>query len=298
MLKFLTLEDLTPSEIAERLKSVGEREEIIEIIESFLPFLEEGCSFGFAESGGLLLVRIFDGREYAFVYPIALTDGVNEEQALSEIGEYVLKEEIPLVFCDVDPAGEELVGEIFRFTVSEEDGGALIVKVLSELLLLDEEPSVGEGEITLTPLCDSDSGEYYRLCTDKELNKHWGYDFSKDNPDPSEEYFLEEARAGFANGTSLSLAVRLSGKFIGEATLWGFDLKGGASLGFRLLPEYHGRGLGKEVLELILTLGDNIGLKEIRASVKKENLPSLCTLNKKMKLVSEENNVNEYLHIY
>ena len=32
MLKFLTLEDLTPSEIAERLKSVGEREEIIEIV--------------------------------------------------------------------------------------------------------------------------------------------------------------------------------------------------------------------------------------------------------------------------
>ena len=298
MLKFLTLDSHSPEEIAESFSYLGDKEELLEIIESFLPFCEEGCSFGFCEGGGLLLVRIFDGGEYAFVYPIALSDSFNEREALEEIGEYTVKEEIPLCFCDVDSEGEELICEIFRFVRSVEDGESFAVRVLSELSLLDEIPSISSGDLSLTPLSEGDGEDYFRLCTDKDLNKFWGYDYSLDNGEPTPEWFLDTAKEGFENGTSVSLAVKLSGKFIGEATLWGFDLKGGASLGFRLLSEYHGRGLGRETLRLILELGEEIGLKEIRAAVKKENLPSLYTLNKEMKLVSEENNVNEYLHTY
>lgn len=298
MLKFLSTDDFSEKEIADSLSSGEEKEEILEIIESFLPFTEEGCSFGFAVACGCLLVRIFDGAEYAFVYPIALSEECDERGAIREIASYAVREEIPLTFCDVDEVGEGVIEDIFRFTESYGDGESLAVRVHTELSRLDNEPWVSDGEITLSPLTDADAEDYGRLCLDKDLNKYWGYDYSEDNPDADGEYFLKAARAGFAGGGSLSLAVRLRGEFIGEATLWGFDFKGGASLGFRLLPSYHGKGLGKKTLKLILALGDEIGLKEIRASVKAENIPSLRILEREMNFVSSENNVNNYSHKY
>jgi RimJ/RimL family protein N-acetyltransferase len=298
MLKFLTTDSLSSEKIAERLALGEEREEIIEIIDSFIPFTEEGCSFGFAVAFGCLLVRIFDGGEYAFVYPIALVDECDERAAIEEIAKYAAREEISLTFCDVDEIGGETLEDIFRFTESYGDGDSLAVRVHTELSRLEIEPTVFDGELSLSPLTDTDSDDYGRLCLDRDLNKYWGYDYKEDNPDADGEYFLKAARAGFDSGSSLSLAVRLNGEFIGEATLWGFDFKGSASLGFRLLPEYHGKGLGKKTLKLILSLGDEIGLKEIKASVKVENIPSLRILEREMDFVLSENNVNNYLHIY
>lgn len=298
MLKFLTTDDFSEKEIADILSHGEEKEEILEIIESFLPFTEDGCSFGFAISGGCLLVRIFDGEEYAFVYPIALRDECDERGAIGEIASYAVREEISLTFCDVDDGGEGIIEDIFRFTESYGDGESLAVRVHTELSRLEVEPLVSDGEITLSPLTDEDAEDYGRLCLDKDLNKYWGYDYSEDNPDADGGYFIGAARAGFAGGSSLSLAIRLNGEFIGEATLWGFDFKGSASLGFRLLPSYHGKGLGKKTLKLILALGDEIGLKEIKASVKAENIPSLRILEREMEFVSSENNVNNYLHKY
>lgn len=298
MLKFLTTDALSPEEVAERLDSGEEKEEILEIIDSFAPFAEEGCYFGFAKSGGCLLVRIFDGEEYAFVYPIALKEECDERLAIREIAKYAAREEIPLTFCDVDDVGEGIIEDIFRFTESYGDGESLAVRVHTELSRLENELSVSDRELSLSPLIDADAENYGRLCLDKDLNKYWGYDYSDDNPDADGVYFLEAARAGFDSGSSLSLAVRFRGEFIGEATLWGFDFNGSASLGFRLLPSYHGKGLGKRALKLILALGDEIGLKEIKASVKVENIPSRRILDREMSFVSSENNVNNYLHKY
>ncbi len=298
MLKFLTTNTTSPAKIADRLSAAGDRDEILEIIESFLPFTEEGCSFGFAEVGGNLLVRIFDGEEYAFVYPIALSEDCDERVAITEIARYAVREEIPLNFCDVSEEGAELIEDIFRFTETYGDEESLGVRVLTEISLLEEEPTLNADELSLSPITDADIEKYAALCQDRDLNKYWGYDYREDNSDADGEYFLRAAREGFALGTSLSLAVRLRGEFIGEVCLWGFDFMGSASFGFRLLPNFHKKGLGKKTMKLILALGDEIGLKEIKASVKRENIPSLRILEKEMDFVSSENNINNYLHIY
>ena len=50
----------------------------------------------------------------------------------------------------------------------------------------------------------------------------------------------------FRNKLAVNFAIRLDGKFIGEAVLYRFDYKGGAELGCRILPEYAGNGYGAE----------------------------------------------------
>ncbi len=272
--------------------------EILEIIESFSEFSDEGCEFGFAVHNNSLLVRIYDGEMYAFVYPIALCDGVDERESLSEIGKYAVREEIPLVFCDVPSECTETLDELFRFTERHGSDDGYTVRVLTELSLIPDIPKVCDGVLSLSPLCEGDIPDYARLCRDAELNKYWGYDVREDAPDAPDGYFYDTARRGMDDGTSLTLAVRREGAFVGEAVIWGFDLNGGASLAFRILPEFQKMGYGGRALALLIRLGEELGLLEMRASVKQENIPSMKLLDRQIVCCFKDENVKFYLHKY
>ena len=273
-------------------------DEIFEIVSSFSDSLGEGVEFCFCRFGELLLVRIFDGEDYTFVYPIALSDNADERAALEEIRLYAVREELPLVFCDVPLESLPLIEEHFRFSeayAEDEDDESFRVRVLTELSRAVDIPRVTDGVLTLRHLCEEDIPDYARLSKDSELNKYWGYDYRLDRGEPEDEYFYNVACRALDDGVALSLAVDFEGKFVGEATLWGFDLLGSAELGFRILPEWQGRGFGARSLSLLLELGAELSLKSLRASVMKENLRSEAIVKKKMALYEQNDNVNYYI---
>lgn len=109
-------------------------------------------------------------------------------------------------------------------------------------------PVIPAGQLVLTPFREADKVAYYRLNTDRENNRWWGYEYEEDYTVPShpnEDTFYDLVMFDMAVGDSMNFAVRRTedGPMIGEALLWNFTDAGSAEVGLRLLPEYLGMGL-------------------------------------------------------
>lgn len=126
-------------------------------------------------------------------------------------------------------------------------GAKLRFDVENELSNLDAIPTLTTDRLTLTPLTEADKAVYAALCLDDARNRWWGYDFRPDyDGTPYEDYFLTVAQNDFARRRAVNFAVRLDGKFIGEAVLYRFDCRGSAELGCRIAPDFAGHGYGTE----------------------------------------------------
>ena len=239
--------------------------------------LDDESEYALSYSNGCMLIRIFDG-EYSFAYPIAMSCDVDPMAAVEEIRLYAIKEEIPLVFCDV-PA-EELGSLLPKFRhanidATDPDNECYTVRIMSEAAMLDDVPIVnGPAEVCLTPITEADDELYFTLATDLDTNKYWGYDYREDEPNPNKAYFRENSEAEFGRGSAISLAVRVNGEFAGEATLYSFDLLGGCECAVRLLPSFRGNGYATQALNLLKRLAKNMGLVYLMATVDKENIAS------------------------
>lgn len=265
-----------------------------DIIDSLL---EDDGEIAVSKSHGCLLIRIFDG-EYSFVYPVELTDDADPDEACDEIRLYAMKEEIPLVFADVpcDSLGVLISG--FRHAsidASAPDCEAYTVRLHTEAALLDEIPTLDFDEITLDALTEGDDSDYARLSKDEETNKFWGYDYTADVDDPTDDYFRHEAEAEFARGVAMSFAVRKRGIFVGEATLYAFDYHGGCELGIRILPEYRRGGLAGMIIDSFTECGARLGLTSIRATVMAKNLPSVGLCTKHFDSFTEDGDVIKFI---
>ena len=245
-----------------------------EIIDSLI---EEEGEVALAASDGCLLVRLFDG-EYKFICPIALSDEADGIRAIDSLRAYAVKEEIPLVLTDV-PA-EELgsVAGLFRHAnidAEDDDRQSYTVRVMSEAALLDAPISVELSDMLLDAITADDDRAYAELCKDKDTNKYWGYDYSLDMPNPTDAYFREENEREIERYVLMSLAVRIGGKFAGEAALYRFDLLGGCECAIRLLPKYRGAGYATRALSALADIARRMGLVNLYATVSVENIPSL-----------------------
>ena len=300
MIKFSILEKNNSTNLIGELSTLGNKDDVEDIVSSFLPFAEDFVEVAFCRVGECLLVRLFENGEYTFVYPIALEDGADERGALEELRIYAVSEEIPLCFCDVPPDSVETLEAAFRYTdaVFDDEGESYYVRVATELSRLPDIPTMTDGVIVLSEITERDIPSMAMLAMDTELNKFWGYDYREDNPCPDDKYFYDEARRAQNDGTALTLAVRCGEEFVGEGCIFGFDLCGGAEIGFRILKEKQGKGLGERTLRLLISLGDEMGLLCLRASAMRQNAPSVKLLGRNMELVCEDKKVNKYLHKY
>ncbi len=265
-------------DLGERL---GDAKYVGEILSSFMELVSEGVEIALSDVTGCLLTRIYDDGRYSFVYPIQVCEDANVSSALIAVSEYTRREMIPLFFTDAPRDELGRLGEIFPHIEArayDEDEDGFVVSVLSECDMLEGIPNSSYARISLGELLPGDAVSYARLCRDEEVNRYWGYDYKEDAPYADAEYFVRVAEVEFRRGIALTLAVRLSegdGSLIGEAVLFDFDYFGSAMLAIRLLSEYQGHGLGKEVLIASLNIARSIGLKRVRARVKRENIPSI-----------------------
>ena len=253
-----------------------------ELLRGLSPIVEDEHEVGVALAGECLLVRIYD-EGYAFPYPYPLTDSADLRAALLALSAYMRREMLPPVFTDVPREELSMLSSVFHrlnAAAYEDDEDYFFVRAESECRRFSlDEPLCAEG-VSLSELSDEDEEAFFRLATDTELNKFWGYDYREDDPSPDAGYFLRVARGEREAGVALSLAVRLGREMIGEGVIFDFDYRGTAQIGVRLLPEYHGQGIGKCAMGLLLSVAEKMGLSALRAEVMLENFPSLALVRR------------------
>ena len=238
----------------------------------------DGMSVAFAYCDEVLYARIFDGEKYLFPLPFMLTDDADAEAACVNLAAYATREMIPLIITDVPRSELEFLCSIFPHIDAcayEEDEDCFFVNVKNECDLLSSLPSIELDGITLDELRDEDREKYAELCRDRDLNKYWGYDVDEDNPDFDEDFYLNVARREFNDGVAITLAIRECDEFVGEATIYGFDYRGSASIAVRVLRNCHSRGIGSRSTKALVTLGKEIGLSVLKAEILNENESSI-----------------------
>ena len=272
-----------------------ERDEYLgELIESFTDLAGEVPEVALSFAGGCMLVRIYDEDRYLFIFPIALSDDAYVAVALDAIAEYIRREMLTFVMSDVPRDGLELVSAMFPHVDAmayEDDDDLFAVAVKNELDMVEEYPTVTVGDVTLSPLTDADTAAYSALCSDRELNKYWGYDDLADNPTADPEIFMLTAEREKRESIALSLAIRRGGSYLGEAVIYDFDFKEGAEIGIRILPEFHGGGLGLVALDGLIRYARELGLTTLRARVRAENTAAIRMTKKRMAEVKREDGV-------
>ena len=169
-------------------------------------------------------------------------------------------------------------------------GAKIRLRTRNELSLLDKIPALRSERLTLNALAEEDRAEYNRLCLDDERNRWWGYDYRRDlKGELTENYFLDVARHDFDHRQAVNFAIRLEGKFIGEAVLYRFDYRGGAELGCRILPEFAGQGYGAEAFRRAAEWSlYELGLYRLVAKCYKENEASRKMLSACMRASGED----------
>lgn len=245
-----------------------------EIIQSLL--LDEECEYAVSSYRGCLLIRIFD-QKYMFLYPVAVMDDADEGIAAEHIRKYAVKEEIPLIFTDVPREGLSNLLPLFRHAnidAEDREGESFRVRIMSEAALLEQIPTADYQDVFLDEITADDDQDYARLSKDKETNLYWGYDYSADVENPCDSYFREMAENEFYRGVALTFAVRYYGRFVGEASLYSFDLLGGAECSVRILPEYRGEGIAHMTLFALENVAREIGLTHLCATVDEQNIIS------------------------
>ena len=255
-------------------------EYIDEIVDSLLE--DTDSEYALAVSNGCLLIRVFDS-EYSFIYPVAVCEGAEESAAAYSVREYAVKQEIPLVYTDIPAEEIGNIAPLFRHVsidAQDDEGETFTLRVMSEVMLLEELPSMETGQITLDAICENDDEDYARLCKDEETNKFWGYDYSCDNDDPEDSYFREMAENELDRGVALALAVRHNGRLVGEAALYSFDLLGGCECAVRILPEYRGRGFAKASIAGLREICAKMGIVNLYATVDNRNGASISLFTK------------------
>ncbi|MBQ2830822.1 MAG: GNAT family N-acetyltransferase [Oscillospiraceae bacterium] len=169
-------------------------------------------------------------------------------------------------------------------------GIKLSLTAKTELSALDEIPTLKTQRLTLDALREEDKHSYGTLCRDDERNRWWGYDYRSDLVgEPTDDYFLQVTRHDFENRAAINFAIRLDGKFIGEAVLYRFDCRGNAELGCRIVPEAAHNGYGAEAFAAVANWAIyELRLAHVFAKCYRENTASERMLSSCMQRFRED----------
>lgn len=268
------------------------------IREFLLNIIEEGdevdIAVGFSHQA--LLTRRFFGEGYELSYPMALFDGADVDGALCEIEEYCRRHELPLVYCDLLREECDMLRARYRFSREEgfdfdEDGEQGVfyrLTVENECSLYEQIPSISDGVLTLSALVEEDIPSYALLCRDEEILSVWGYDYRDSTPELSDRDFYCMANEEFAAGISMTFAMRVADRFVGEAVLYAFDGKGGAEFSVRILKGYRRMGYARRALALLFQFCENdLALRHLDGVCLATNAPSRALMGSLMEFVGE-----------
>lgn len=280
--------------LAEKLSAKLNSEEG-EYLLSLMKEMEEtrakDIEFAYTVDDFCLFVRVFDFGRYSFIFPVELSERADIKKAIDKCAEYAAREEIEIIFNEVPLEYLPLFFEKYRhlnIDATDPQGDSFRVRIKTECELIDNISEFLYKGIRAGKLLPENDEDYARLSKDYETNKYWGYNFKDDFPDNvSDSFFRENAELEFSRGKSISLALSIHGKLIGEAVLYAFLGDGSAEFAIRLLPEWRGKGLGYLAFDAIRIYATSIGLTELRAFVDKRNTASLSLCETLMEKAEE-----------
>ena len=267
-------------------------DDAVDIICGLIEFVDDDMSLAFAYDSEVLYARVYDGEKYVFPLPFMLSENADAEGACISLAAYSVREMVPLIITDVPREEIEFICSVFPHVDAytyDDDDDSFFVKVNNECDMLDYVPNIELDGITLDELRDEDKERYAALCRDRDLNKYWGYDVDVDNPDGNADFYLDTVRREMDSGVALALAVREGGELVGEATVYGFDYRGTASIAVRVMREYHKRGIGVRATRALIEISKEMGLSCVTAEILEENEASVRMTSKCMDLEKREN---------
>lgn len=119
---------------------------------------------------------------------------------------------------------------------------------------LDFSDNINNNDIIINSFNESDKYDYYKLSTNDEINKYYGYDYTSDlylESPITEDSFFNSIMFDIFVGDSINLAIRnKDGILLGEIIIWHITNKT-AEIGIRLFKEYNNLGIGRKAFKLI-----------------------------------------------
>lgn len=264
--------------------SETEREATAEFVEADYDFGDFEVAYSYF--AGCMILRYYSADAgYHFDAPFPITESASVEDAFAAISEYCRQEAICETVVGVEP---DLLDSMLRgadnYSLAEDEDGTFAVRIITECMQTECLPEAMYEDVYLGEFLPSYADEYERLLKDVNLNRHFGYNILDDMPNGTGVDFIENAKNEFERSESMTFAatVRENGKsvFVGEGVLYGFDGRGSAFLAFRVLPEFHRRGIGGRIFMALRHVAVSIGLKHLIAEVKPENEASVALLSK------------------
>ena len=202
-----------------------------------------------------------------------------------EISEYCKLQSIPEIVVGVPPEYKDIMLRgAKKYDFAEDEDGSFVFEIFTECMLTEELPEIMYDDVYLGEFALAYASKYEKLVKNVNLNRYFGYNLTDDLADGGGAEFIKLIREDFERSESMTFAATVMSDcgenvFIGEGTLYGFDGRGGASLSFRVLPEYHGRGFGRKIFMALSGIADKIGVDTLFAEVIKDNSASLRILS-------------------
>ena len=217
--------------------------------------------------GDVLIVHVEKAfRQYEGVYPTMA----------QEFAKAFASEEIKFINREEDCGDEGLrISKLQYGPVDVKEKNFVRVKTLFDKI---SAPILIKTErLTISDIAPEDKENYYKLYTDENLNKWWGYDYQEDlkGQTASPEYFYKFQQSLKEVKEEYALAVKKDDIMIGELVLHNFDYFGGVEIGFRFFKDYQGQGYALESAGAIKEFAFGVlGAKKVKSRCYKENLPS------------------------
>ena len=260
-------------------------------IEAASDFIEADYDFGDFEvlcsyCAGCMIIRYYsDEAGYHFEAPFSLSADACEAEAFVAISEYCKAEAIPETVIGVAP---ELLDVMLRgakkYSLSEDEDGTYGVRIVTECMECEFLPETLCDGVYLGEFADCYADKYEELLKNENLNCHFGYNILDDIPNGTGIDFIRSTQEEFERAEAMTFAATVyeneRNVFVGEGTLYAFDGRGSACASFRVLPEFHRRGIGTKIFKGLMDIAREIGLETLVAEVKPENKASLTLLSR------------------
>ena len=251
---------------------------------------------------GCLIIRFYsDGAGYHFEAPIEITECADVSAAFVAISEYCVAEAIPETVVGIPPEYKDMMLRgALRYEEGEDEDGTSAIRILTECMLEEDLPEIMVDDVYLGEFAFAYAGKYEELLKNVNLNKHFGYNILDDMPDGNGIDFINSAREEFERGESMTFAATVLSEngeniFVGEGCLFAFNGRGEVSLAFRVLPEWHRRGIGTKIFVGLIKISRRLGLTAAKCEIKKENLASVALVSKYATSVYPEKDKNIYI---
>ena len=150
------------------------------------------------------------------------------------------------------------------------------------------QPELSSPRLRLREVRDSDAAALFSIHSDARVMRYWSYPAWTELKQAEQKIADIQRQRCDLDMLVWAIADADTDLLIGSSAIFHMDLaQARAEIGYSLHPDWHGRGLASEALQLVLGYVFNeLGLRRIEADIDPRNLPS-CHLVEKFGFVRE-----------